>query len=166
MHFQDENIFNILCRFVLMFAYYIYSHGRYNYQAGSGITITSLSLASFCQYLNFKFISVSSVTNATCCLTIILFVDWLIVGFFNFQWQIVYAHSGRQQVQQYTRRVWRYQQENQNMQIDGQITQWQKKIDKKTNNDLQNITHKTKDGVTRTNLLLIWSMVRLSRAVI
>ena len=28
----------------------------------------------------------------------------------------------------------------------------QEKKDKKTNNDLQNITHKTKDGVTRTPL--------------
>jgi hypothetical protein len=54
MHFQDENIFNILCRFFLMFAYFIYSHGRYNYETGGGITITSLSLATFCQDLNFK----------------------------------------------------------------------------------------------------------------
>jgi hypothetical protein len=83
MHFQDENIFNILCRFFLLFAYYIYSHGRYNYQTGGGITITSLSLATFCQDLNFKFIIESSVTNVTCCLTIILFdwlIDWLLVS--------------------------------------------------------------------------------------
>jgi hypothetical protein len=56
------------------------------------------------------------------------------------------------------RRVWRYQ----NGIEEGQTTQWpkekdrqnndQKKKDKKTNNDLQNITHKTKDQVTRIPL--------------
>jgi hypothetical protein len=83
MHIQDENIFNILCRFFLLFAYYIYSHGIYNYQTGSSITITSLSLVTFCQDLNFKFIIVSSVTNVTSCLTSILFdwlIDWLMVS--------------------------------------------------------------------------------------
>jgi hypothetical protein len=34
---------------------------------------------------------------------------------------------------------------NQNPYIEGQTTHCQKKKDKKTNNDLQNITHKTKD---------------------
>ena len=34
---------------------------------------------------------------------------------------------------------------NQNQQLKGQTTQWPKK---RTNNDLQNITHKTKDRVT------------------
>jgi hypothetical protein len=54
INIQDKNIFNIVCRFFLLFAYFIYFLGRYNYQTGVGITITSLSLATFCQDLHFK----------------------------------------------------------------------------------------------------------------
>jgi hypothetical protein len=49
-----------------------------------------------------------------------------------------------------TGRVLRYQRGNQKPKIgDGQITQYKKKKDKRTNNDLH--THKTKDRVTRTS---------------
>ena len=48
------------------------------------------------------------------------------------------------------RKVWRYQRGNQKLQIEGQIIQWQK--EKEQNNDLLNITQKTKDQVTRTPL--------------
>jgi hypothetical protein len=48
IHIQDENIFNILCRSFLLFAYYIYSHWRSHYQSGGDTTITSLSLATLC----------------------------------------------------------------------------------------------------------------------
>jgi len=42
---------------------------------------------------------------------------------------------------------------NQNPQIeDEQTRQWQKKKDKRSNNDLQNTTQKTKDRGTRTQL--------------
>jgi hypothetical protein len=87
MHFQDENIFNILCRFFLMFAYFIYSHGRYNYETGGGITITSLSLATFCQDLNFK------CHNLIICYQcyvlpnyhLVCLIDWLIVVFLTWR---------------------------------------------------------------------------------
>jgi hypothetical protein len=36
--------------------------------------------------------------------------------------------------------------------LEGQTTQWPSKKDKRTNNNLQNITHKTTDRVTRTPL--------------
>jgi hypothetical protein len=50
-------------------------------------------------------------------------------------------------------RIWRYQRGNQNPYIEEeQNIQWPKKKYKRTNNDLQNITHKTKDHVTRTTL--------------
>jgi len=49
-------------------------------------------------------------------------------------------------VKYFTRRVWRYQRGNQNPYIEEwQTTQWQKR----TSNDLQNTTQKTKDQVTR-----------------
>jgi len=41
---------------------------------------------------------------------------------------------------------------NQKPQIEGHTTQWQKKKNKRTNYDLQNITQKTKDRATRTPL--------------
>jgi hypothetical protein len=57
-----------------------------------------------------------------------------------------------------TRRGWRYQrvirsrESNKNRQHNGQ-----KKKDKRTNNDLEYITHKTKDRVTRTSqIMLMW----------
>ena len=53
------------------------------------------------------------------------------------------------------RRVCRHQTDNQNSYIEGHTTQWQKKKDKRTNNDLHNSTHKTKDRVTRTPLKLV-----------
>jgi hypothetical protein len=63
-------------------------------------------------------------------------------------------------------KVWRYQSDNQKLEFEGQTTQWskekgqedkqhndQRKKDKKTNNDLQNTTQKTKDWTTWTPLL-------------
>ena len=44
------------------------------------------------------------------------------------------------------RKIWGYQRGNQNPQFkERQTTQWSKEKDKRTNNDLQNITRKTKD---------------------
>ena len=49
------------------------------------------------------------------------------------------------------RRIWRYQRGNQNPYMEeAQKTHWPR--EKRTNNDLQNMTHKTKDRVTRTPL--------------
>ena len=49
-------------------------------------------------------------------------------------------------------RVWRYQGRNQNPEVEEGQTKDndQKKKDKRTNNDLQNTTQKTKDRATRT----------------
>jgi hypothetical protein len=50
--------------------------------------------------------------------------------------------------------VWRYQRGHQKLQIDGRTTQWSKeKKDKRSNNDLQNITQEIKDRTTRTPLI-------------
>jgi len=50
----------------------------------------------------------------------------------------------------YKGRVWRYQRGNQNPNIEeGQTTQWPNEKYKGKNNDLQNITHKTKDRVNQ-----------------
>ena len=87
INIQDENIFNILCKSFLLFAYYIYSHWRYTYQKGGGWYYNNQFIPRHivCLFLVWTWISnviiLSSVTNATCCLTSILF-DWLIAGFF------------------------------------------------------------------------------------
>jgi hypothetical protein len=47
------------------------------------------------------------------------------------------------------RRVWRYQPGNKNPEIEGRQKTMTKNKDKKTNNDLQNDTQKTKDGAKR-----------------
>jgi hypothetical protein len=84
---QDENIFNIVWRFFLLFAYFIYSHGRYNYQTGGGITITSLSLVTFCQDLNFKCHNL--ITCYQCYVLsnyhLVCLIDWLIVVFLSWR---------------------------------------------------------------------------------
>ena len=46
------------------------------------------------------------------------------------------------------RRVWRYNRRNQNPWIKGQTKRWSQ--EKRTNNDLQTTTQKTKDRATRT----------------
>ena len=52
----------------------------------------------------------------------------------------------------YLRNVWKYQTGNQNPYIERQTAQWPNKKDNRTNTDQLNITHKTKDRVTRMPL--------------
>jgi hypothetical protein len=53
----------------------------------------------------------------------------------------------------YTRRVWRYQRDNQNPYFEeGQTTQWTKEKVQKDKQRSTKHTHKTKDRVTRINI--------------
>ena len=63
-------------------------------------------------------------------------------------------HNGKKKKDKKTRSVWRYQRGNQKSSIEseGLTMQWSKENDNSTNNDLQNITQKTKDRATRIPL--------------
>ena len=78
---------------------------------------------------------------------------WLPISIFKLFYYQTIHHYEWHWMKNPVRRVWRYQRVNQNPQIEeGQTTQWPKEKRQRTNSNLQNITHKTKDRVTRTPL--------------
>jgi hypothetical protein len=88
-------------------------------------------------------------------LVLCLFMTNLVSMRFHVHIDVVYSlpHSGLLWITTKERKVWRYQRGNQNSYIEeGHNTMAKRKNYKRTNNDLQNTTQKSKDWTTRTQL--------------